>query len=311
MNLEGLRSNKVRVAVGVLVLLAVVGGAYLTLADRTVEISNAEELQNMNNDLDADYVLVDDIDASKIENFEPIGGLEEPFTGTFDGNGHTISNLTIHRPREERVGLFGYVDGARIRNVGLEDVNVTGGTLVGGLVGDNNNCEVRESYVTGEIDGNITVGGVVGRNVGGHERPGMVVDSYSESNVSGNESVGGVVGYNNGRIVRSYAVGEVTGNSDIGGLTGYQDSGGVIRDSYWDTDTTGRTSPGVGTNTNTTGRTGVAVFATDLTTSEMTGSAALKNMEGFDFRETWRTTEDDYPRLAWQNDSSEGGNSED
>jgi len=70
-------------------------------------ITNASELQAMNDDLGASYVLGNDIDASSIANFDPIGEFQNEFTGSFDGDGYTISGLTINRPEEERVGLFG------------------------------------------------------------------------------------------------------------------------------------------------------------------------------------------------------------
>jgi len=288
MNLERLgRGNKVGVAVGVVVLLAVVGGAYLAFADRTVEISNAEELQDMKNDLDANYVLVSDIDASEIENFEPIGNSEKPFTGSFDGNGHTISNLMINRPKEWEVGLFSRVEGGSIRNIGIEDVNVSGRRVVGGIVGVNEG-EVHESYVTGKISGDSVVGGVVGLTLYNGGDSGVVVDSYAESDVSGNEVVGGIVGQNNGEVVRSYAVGEVTGNVDVGGLIGYDGDG--AGNSYWNINSTGQE---------------ISAGGTGLTTDEMTGSAAHESMDGFDFEDTWETVTDpdDYPRLAWQSET--------
>jgi hypothetical protein len=66
-------------------------------------------------------------------------------------------------------------------------------------------------------------------------------------------------------------------------------NGGDVTNSYWDINTTGQESSAGGTG---------------LTTSEMTGSAARENMEGFHFGETWRTTEE-YPRLAWQAEEDE------
>ena len=163
MNLESLRRNKVGVAVGVVVLLAVAGGAYLAFADQDpVKISNAEELQNMNNNLDADYVLVDDIDASEIENFEPIGSRSEPFTGTFDGAGHTISGLAIARDSSNFVGLFGVIaaDG-EVRDVTLAAVSVDGGSETGSLAGESAGV-VTGVTVSGSVPGANQVGGLVG-----------------------------------------------------------------------------------------------------------------------------------------------------
>jgi len=292
MNLESMRSNKVRVAVGVLVLLAVVGGAYLVFADQEsepVEISNAEELQEIRDDLDGHYLLVDDIDLSHIDNFEPIGGR---FTGTFDGNGHTISGPTIDRPEEDHVGLFRLVadrpQQGIIKNVGLEDADVTGNSTVGALAGSNRGL-IRGSYVTGKANGNEEIGGIVGLNFGG-----IVRGSYVRGNVSGNSVVGGLAGTNVGSVEESYSTSGVIGNEFTGGLVGKNRTSytpvlnpGNVTDSYWDINSTEQERSAGGTS---------------LMTSKMTGSSARENMEGFDFEGTWRTTEDDYPRLAWQND---------
>ena len=355
MNLERLRSNKVRVAVGVLILLAVVGGAYLAFAEQEpVEISNAEELQNMNNDLDADYVLVDDIDASGIENFEPIGSRSEPFTGTFDGDGHTISGLRIDRPEETNVGLFGSVSAENgavmIENATLEGVDVTGGTVdvtggtnVGGLIGHNSGGRIDNVHVSGNVSGGNRVGGLVGfkipsgsgslakiskssadaevtaeGNAGGLVGVNLagpfITESYSVSDVTGENAVGGLVGINGGTVEKSYSNGTVTGDEKVGSIAGV--NGNRITQSYGAGDVSGRIETGglVGSNNdrvsdsywdiNTTGQE-ISAGGTPLMTDEMTGSAARENMEGFDFGETWRTTGDDYPRLAWQDEESD------
>ena len=82
---------------------------------------------------------MNDLDLSGI-NWDPIGtggaGDNKYFKGVFDGNGHTIKNLTINRPDEDTVGLFGSISsGAEIKNLGLTDVDVIGNDYVGGLVG--------------------------------------------------------------------------------------------------------------------------------------------------------------------------------
>jgi len=332
MNLERLgRGNKLSAAVGVLVVLAVVGGAYLVFAEQEpVEISNAQELQQVREDLDGRYVLMDDIDMSGIDNFDPIGytetpegaitdsdALRHPFTGEFDGNGHTISNLTINRPDAVGVGLFHAVGSeGSVKNVILKDVNVTGGSGTGGLAGMQWGT-VTESRVTGKVSGGqLYVGGIVGyiedrssqagdgkireshaevdikgnSHVGGITgsigRDSVVSNSYATGNVSGRRNVGGLVGTNLlGKAIESYAVGRVDGVEDVGGLVG-MNRGGVM-DSYWDINSTGQDDSAGGTG---------------LKTSEMTGSAARENMEGFGFGGTWRTTEGDYPRLTWQDE---------
>src|SRR5262245_17090646 len=102
-------------------------------------IANVDQLQNMSLALDAHFVLVADIDASATQSwhsgqgFEPIG----IFTGTLDGQNHAITSLFINRTNGVPVGLFGYVAApAKIRNVRLDHVSVTGGWgPAGGLAG--------------------------------------------------------------------------------------------------------------------------------------------------------------------------------
>jgi len=242
MNLESLRRNKVGVAVGVLVLLAVVGGVYLAFADdEPVEISNAEELQQVREDLDGHYVLVDGIDLSNIDNFEPIGG----FTGTFDGNGHTISGLTIDRPETDRVGMFRAVneetrffglvdDEGTIEDLILRDVNVTGGEFVGGLVGINVGT-VTNSAVDGEVTGESRVGAVVGLNGNGGRLGGL----RAEGSVSGGEKAGGLVGENADEVLESHAEVNVTGDEWVGGLVGSNEYRATVTESYATGDVSG------------------------------------------------------------------------
>ena len=159
------------------------------------EIDNVQELQWINNDLDNDYVLVSDIDATEtrnwednsadenVEGFEPIGenidygltGYSYAFIGTFNGNGHVIKNLYENRPDEKWVGLFGAVgenfetdEVAVIENVGLENVDITAGYEysdggAGALVGGDF-ARISNSYSTGVLRVHAQrVGGLVGQ----------------------------------------------------------------------------------------------------------------------------------------------------
>ena len=162
----------------------------------------------------------------------PIGISEDRFRTTFDGNGHTISNLFIDRTSllagPERVGLFGYTTTWTVfRNVGLLDVDVTGKRFVDGLVGSNRGS-IISSYVTGVVSGESVVGGIAGGNGD------RIVSSYSEARVSGSITVGGLVGWNwgAGGVVASYVTGRVGGGSRIGGLVGTNSSESSIITSY-------------------------------------------------------------------------------
>jgi len=165
--------------------------------------------------------------------FSPIGTISGGyFTGSFDGLGHTISNLFINLPTTPYVGMFGFVNtGGVITNVGVVNANVTGGTsqnqaAAGILVGASYG-RVTNSYSSGTITDayNWATGGLVGANGG------IIDGSHSSSNVSGGGTDGGLVGSNGGSISNSFASGPVTGqDSYIGGLVGT--STGSVNTSY-------------------------------------------------------------------------------
>ncbi len=155
-----------------------------------------------------------------------------PFIGTFNGNGHAISRLTI--AGKSYLGLFGRLHSrAIISNLRLEGVDVDGkGDHVGGLLGSNGGSfigggTVTQCYSTGKISGYSYVGGLVGDNVGGSTSM-----CYSEGTVNGIEWVGGLMGNNHGSIGRSHSTGTVSGSWEVGGLVGYNGYYGNINSSY-------------------------------------------------------------------------------
>ena len=143
------------------------------------------------------------------------------FTGNFDGNGHIISNFTYDCNNLDKVSIFRYVTdtNAEIRNLGLIDPNVhaEAGNCVGTLVGLlGNGGTVTNCYVdNGNIEGNGTVGGLVGLNCG------VISHCHFSGCVSGSYSTGGLVGTNNeGAISNCSARTVVTGDFQLGGLAG-------------------------------------------------------------------------------------------
>lgn len=110
------------------------------------------QLQEMNGDLSAHYRLMNDIDATVTSEwhnsagFDPIGDRTTAFTGSLNGGGHVISNLTINRVSESQVGLIGYGDSIQIDSLGVEGT-IVGKDYVGGIVGEfNSNSKVSNSY---------------------------------------------------------------------------------------------------------------------------------------------------------------------
>ncbi len=77
----------------------------------------------------------------------PIGNYDNRYTGTFDGNGHTITGLTVNQKERGNVGLIGYLgSGGKVQNLTLENVNLNGTLYVGGVVGYSNNGTVTACY---------------------------------------------------------------------------------------------------------------------------------------------------------------------
>jgi hypothetical protein len=201
------------------------------------------------NDWDKHFKLMADIDLSGYTgtDFNIIGnGLYPAFTGTFNGNGHTISNFTYLSTDEPCIGIFGYIKGpdARIINVGMIDPNVNGGTAagVGSLAGWIDLGTIANCYVIGgSVTGKIVVGGLIGSSAvitdsyavevqvtaegyaGGlaGSSDGSIINCYATGSITGSYRVGGLVGGNIGSIVDSYSEGTVAGGSTVGGLVGY------------------------------------------------------------------------------------------
>ncbi|WP_026804492.1 two-partner secretion domain-containing protein [Aliarcobacter lanthieri] len=195
------------------------------------------DLQGINGNISANYVLGSDINASATsswnggEGFNPLG-FGNYFERTFDGLGHTISDLYISRASTHFVGLFSYTEKAVIKNIGLENININGKYSVGGLVGYQNSGKIENSYASGTVSGDSYVGGLVGQTSAG-----TISNSYASGTVSSkSDNVGGLVGSNYGTISNSYASGTVSGNSYVGGLVG-QNILGTITNSYYDRET--------------------------------------------------------------------------
>ena len=203
------------------------------------------------------FVMGADIDLNSIGNFEQIGGftgLNRPFKGTFDGNGHVIKNLKMNNVEPERYqyGLFGETSNTSlIKNVGIVDADVKGGECSGILVGDSHGI-VQNCYSTGIID-NITtyadVGGLIGicsndvsncystadvvttngfgaGGMIGNHSSGIISNCFAAGNISGKNVCGGFVGESfttSGKIINCYSTGNVTGQSDVGGFVGSVD----------------------------------------------------------------------------------------
>ncbi len=237
----------------------------------TAEQMNEVGLNEHEDDWDKHFKLMANIDLSGFtgDAFNIIGYMvssdNKPFTGVFDGSGHTISNFTYTSTDKDNIGLFGYINdpNAEVKDLGLVDPNVDAGSgyFVGSLVGRLRRGTVTNCYVEGgSIAGDYLVGGLVGDTfygtitnshseadvsgtgwgtgglVGGNGYHGTITNSYATGTVSGDSSVGGLVGVNGGTITNCYADGDsVSGNSSVGGLVGvngWRLEGATITDCY-------------------------------------------------------------------------------
>jgi hypothetical protein len=247
--------------------------------------------------------------------FEPIGS-STAFTGSFSGNGHSITGLYINRPSTDEVGLFGEADNkARITNLNLVDVDVTGQKLVGGM-GGRLNARVDSSSVSGKVSAggsfDSRAGGFVGRaqegfinnsraNVdvtatadkvggfaGGIQSGATVKNSYATGDVlsTGNE-VGGFVGNARESITNSYAEGKVTGDNEVGGFVGYVDDFNLeINESYATGSVSGNNSVGgfVGVNRQET------TIKESYSTGSVSGNESIGGFAGVNAASTIRNT---------------------
>jgi hypothetical protein len=170
-------------------------------------------------DWDNQFRLMADIDMSIYTGTEYtiIGDSRARFTGTFDGNGHVISNLTYTRnDTHSGIGLFGRTNHATIMNLGLENVSISsGGDYVGGLVGLSSQSSITDCYSAGTVSGMNHVGGLVGYSLWD-----LITDCYSAGTVSGRDYTGGLAGETSSLVRACYATNTVTGGGYVGGLVG-------------------------------------------------------------------------------------------
>jgi hypothetical protein len=238
-------------------------------------------------DYDKHFVLTADIDLApnlpgrKVFDKAVIGTL----TGVFDGNGHTVSHLTVEGGGH--LGLFGELRiGAEVRDLGVVDVHITASDdYTGALVGTNGGT-LTGCYSTGVVRGREDVGGLVGDNWG------PAAQCYSACVVSGGNGVGGLMGENsNGTVNNCYSTGAVYGTGWAGGLTPYNQ--GTVTLCFWDIQTSGQAKSAAGAG---------------KTTAEMQTARTFLEA-GWDFvgettngsEDIWKIAEGlGYPRLSWE-----------
>ncbi|MGN0455403.1 MAG: GLUG motif-containing protein [Acutalibacteraceae bacterium] len=208
------------------------GAKAVLTADITV---NSNLLNSLVKDADGKVTNGD-----SFRSWTPIGNKSNNFTGTFDGQNHTVSGLYFNDTATNNVGLFGYADnGSSVSNVGVVDSYFNANSFVGGVFGFiGYNCTITNCYNTGEVIGaDNHVGGVCGYN-----KNGKIDNCYNTGTVGGFNYVGGVCGYNYfyygeqyyyGKIDNCYNTGKVSGgDAYVGGVCGYNGDRGTITNCY-------------------------------------------------------------------------------
>ena len=179
---------------------------------KTYNVTSADGLLAWNEavqkDMTLNCTLADNIDLTG-KDWTPIGtSFGNSYTGTFDGNGKTITGLTV-TGSDRYTGLFGFIKGT-VKNVVLTEINITSGTFVGGVAGWSFGGNIENCSVSGSVSGS-DVGGVVG-----YQQGGSITGCSSSATVKGTQRAGGVAGVTNSgaTLTACYATGDVTVEND-------------------------------------------------------------------------------------------------
>ena len=169
------------------------------ISDNYYEVSDAAGLdawaEIARNNLAASCILASDITYDTKKEWEPIGTYDNPYTGTFDGNGKTLSNINISTSSGDYIGLFGCIgDNGTVKNLNVREIEITSknnnyiGVIAGGNKGTIAGCTIEEATVTSAAS---VIGGVVGWNM---NRSNITACSF-QGTIDGEGSVSPFVGW--------------------------------------------------------------------------------------------------------------------
>ena len=209
---------------------------YTIESDGSYTVTSADGLMNVaelvnGGKTDINITLDKNIDLTG-KDWTPIGtNYDNSYKGTFDGGGHTITGLTV-TTYDKYAGLFGWLNSAgTVKNVVMEGVQITNNHssgFAGGVVG-NSWGTIENCSVSGSVNGEVYVGGVVGKQTSG-----SMTGCSSSATVKGTVDVGGVAGEKWGSMTACYATGNVTLEIDSpknlsgGGLVGFNGGSSVL-----------------------------------------------------------------------------------
>lgn len=236
-------------------------------------IENCSQLQNMQDNLSAHYVIMNDMfDCS---GWTPIAN----FSGTLDGRGHQVYNISVSRSTTDsggdNLGMFSSLNGATIKNLSLQNEYFTGHDIIGGLAARiANSTSISNVTTNAQINGHSYLGGLIGiadpgvstisksyatgpitasshyaGGLVGDLEQGIINDSWSNVAITADPAsngVGGIAGfaYQGSSINRVYALGSISGGTLVGGIIGFSYQAGAIHDSFSTVTMTGGSSVG-------------------------------------------------------------------
>jgi len=211
-------------------------------------ISDIEDLQNVIFEPIAYYVLSNDIDAAETLSWNNGNGFFPIWYGfrCFNGNEKVINNLYINRPEYSKIGLFGRVYLSEVKNISLYESNISGYDEIGGLAGICRQSSIINCHVSGTVEGNDYVGGLLGTIIvqssvkfcysnidiqsskyfaggfcGKNSSNSDIEFCYSQSVINGFWAVGGFCGENREATIKNcFSQGKVNGSEAVGGFVG-------------------------------------------------------------------------------------------
>jgi hypothetical protein len=268
------------------------------------QITTWAELADMNNHLSSYFILMNNLSsattgydtyASSSANsgggWLRIGSVTPWFTGNFDGQGKTISDIYISSTTS--AGLFGRIEtGGIIKNVKVGDITIAAVGNYSGAISGLNNGTIQNCYVTGSINASSqgATGGIVGYNQGS----GVIQNCYSHVNITNGIYSAGFVCYDIGIVTNCYSTGSISGT----GSNGFSYTEGTGTNCFWDTETSGKST---------------SVGGTGKTTAEMKTLSTFTNWDIVSkaswVNEAWYIDATvDYPRLGWEHEPAPSSN---
>ena len=268
------------------------------------QIENWNHLDSVRDNVDDSFELIANLDSNSdgysthvdnpSEGWDPIGYTDDAgdniFTGVFDGNGYSISDMEIDKTGDN-AALFGHFNGATFKDLAVINAKIDiddsrAALIAAGRDNDSSADSLFENcFAHGEINGGRAVGGIAGEI----QYESEIKNCYAIVDIdTSHERVGGLVGYlrrGDELVENCYATGPVNGGVRTGGLVGWDRFNADIIDSYWDEEESDQ-DDGVGSGgTNTSNLIG-------LNTNDMQGSSAETEMDNLDFDDTWETVEE-------------------